>query len=340
MKLMSGPDTTTALVMLAISVAFSGRVMASDGITVTDVFGHFATGDTVTINGVGFGAKSPALPLLWDDFEGHPIGAGIGDPIVGSYSRIGITVYTDANSYSGQVCAYSNIDGTGGFPGLVANWVPNEAKDAFASMKFKIVSSYGSVAPHNIKLLRLNAHDPDPTHGYPNFNIGNECTQTTFKGIINHGLLGQIYFGGFGDLPNPTGWNSLSIWDHMGDPDTANGFAGRCINDQVNEIHDRITLQSGHLGGLRSAFFCGYISHEGHDVDLYLDDLYADTSLARVEIYADTGFHEMQVPIAWSDGSISVICNSGSYAPGTEVQLVVYDADGNVSPPFSLKVAR
>ena len=330
-----------AILVIAICMLLVPYTWADENITVTGVAGDLERGGVLTIQGYGFGTKVPAAPRLWDDFEGNTVGQGVGDPVHGAYSRTGSSVYASTDAYGGGVCSHSPIRSTGAAPGLVSNWVPLEATDAFASMKFKLTSSFGTIAPHNLKLIRLNAHDPDPTHGYPNYNIGKERNSTSFQGIVNHGLFGQVYFGGFSGLPNATGWNSISIWDHMGDHDVANGFAGREINGAMDERHNIVTLQSGHLDGLRSAFFCGYVSHDGYDADLYLDDLYADITLARVVVIdPDGGNLEMQIPQTWGGNQIEVAANPGRYPSGAELQLIVYDADNNASAPFTVFVGE
>lgn len=307
---------------------------------ITSVEGSLERGATLVIHGSGFGAKDPALPRLWDNFEGNAVGDPIGDAVVGHYTRTGPTRYSDTAPYAGDRCAHSELIGgeTTGSPGLVSNWIPTEATDAFAAMKFRFVSAAGSAEPHNIKLIRINTSDPDPTHGLPNYNIGNDRGYTSFSGIINHGAMGQTYFGGFGDIPNHEGWNSIHIYGHVGDEDVANGFAGRSINGDYLKRTEVVTRLLGDRAGYRSAFFFGYCSTEGYDVDIYLDDLYADTTLARVMIHSDSGSYEMQLPTAWSDDRIEIACNPGRYVSGEEVNLVVYDAEDSASPPFAITV--
>jgi len=326
---------------LAVCTVLVSQAWADPNIQVSGVQGSFDDGALITITGQGFGTKVPAQPFLWDDFEGHTPGQLVGNPVVGAYSRVGVTEYSATYPYSGDGCAYSPILGTPDGPGLVAHWIPAEVANGFASMKYRLISSSGSMAPHNVKLLRLNAHDPDPTHGYPNYNIGKERTAVNYYGIVNHGLMGLVYFGGFNEPADADAWTSLSIWDHMGDPDVANGFAGREINGVMEERHNIVTLQSGHLNGLRAAYFCGYVSHEGFDVDLYLDDVYADVTLARVLVRdPDGGNIEMQIPQSWSPNSIQVLVNTGAYPSGTELDLIVYAADNYASAPFVVTVGE
>ncbi len=333
--------SSRAILGVAFCMLLVPYTWADENITVTGVTGDLERGGELVISGYGFGTKVPALPRLWDDFEGHTVGQEIGTPVEGVYSRVGSSVYSTTDPYGGGICSHSPIRSDSASPGLVSNWVPLEATDAFASMKFKLRSDYGSVSPHNVKLIRVNAHDPDPTHGYPNYNIGCERGSTSFQGIVNHGLYGQVYFGSFPGLTGNNDWHSISIVDHCGDPDVANGYAGREFNGQYEERHDIVTLQSGHLNGLRSAFFCGYVSHDGYNADLYLDDVYADITLARVLVRSpDGGNFEMQVPQQWGSTQIRVAANPGRYPTGTELDLIVYDADNNPSAAYTVVVGQ
>jgi hypothetical protein len=69
---------------------------------------------------------------------------------------------------------------------------------------------------------------------------------------------------------------------------------------------------------------------------IYGDDSYVDTTLARVELgdaatWTGCKHREIQVPSAWSDNSISVTVNAGSFTSGQTAYLYVVDKDGNVN---------
>ncbi|MCP4571091.1 MAG: hypothetical protein GY838_01940 [bacterium] len=311
--------------------------------------GTYTTGSVLTITGNGFGQKIPAEPHVWDNFENGAgsVGTTIGAPPVGvgRYAQIGTSVYTLADPYTGNVSltSYEN-GGTGEDQGLITHWIPSEEKSAFASMKFKIISAAGTIAPNNIKLMRLNAALPDYAHGFPNFNIGNDRDRTTFPGIVNHGIQQQTYFGGFGTLPNIDQWNSMSMYTHMGDVNVANGFAGRSINGQVAESGNIMTLApyegyTDRVSGIRSVMLGSYVSYEGARVEVCLDDIYVDKTLARVVVYnPDGGNREMQIPAYWTNNEIRVEANFGRYASGTRLAMVVYDEDNNDSAPYTFFV--
>ncbi len=297
-------------------------------------------GQTITISGSGFGAKDPAPPHLWDDFEGHSAGGPIGLPIIGAYTRLANVQYDSEAHWSGSMSAKSviRVDSEGA-PGLVSHWIDKgPSQNGFASMKWRIA---GDVGPHNIKLLRLNAHYPDgdATHGYPNYNIGNDRGYTNFRGIINHGSTNQRDAGGFSEYSSS--WNSIQIYDHLGTQGVANGFIGRRLNGELETREDVMTFaDDAHVSGLRSAYFCGYFSHDGSDADVWLDDVYADTTLARIEIVGPSGIREMQIPETWSDTEITATFNAGAYVNGTEVRIYVYNSGNHASNGFTVTVGE
>jgi hypothetical protein len=90
---------------------------------------------------------------------------------------------------------------------------------------------------------------------------------------------------------------------------------------------------------VRGAYLAGQFSHAGHDADLYLDDLYIDHSLARVVVMAEAGGPaEMQIPIAWNDDTITIMANPGHHPGGTDLLLVVHDAENRASNGFQITV--
>jgi hypothetical protein len=71
--------------------------------------------------------------------------------------------------------------------------------------------------------------------------------------------------------------------------------------------------------------------------DVYVDDVYLDTTWSRVEIgdqptYSASSHREIQLPTAWSANSISIKVSRGSFTPGQTVYVYVFDASGRVNP--------
>ena len=68
----------------------------------------------------------------------------------------------------------------------------------------------------------------------------------------------------------------------------------------------------------------------------YFDDVYLDTTLARVVLankpsLSESTIIENQIPTAWSDGSITATVNLGQFTQGQAAYIFVVDATGDVS---------
>jgi len=70
----------------------------------------------------------------------------------------------------------------------------------------------------------------------------------------------------------------------------------------------------------------------------YFDDAYVDNTWARVEICNESIWNEsirkhceIQIPIAWSDNSITITANQGSFQDGDTAYLFVVDENGTAS---------
>jgi len=79
---------------------------------------------------------------------------------------------------------------------------------------------------------------------------------------------------------------------------------------------------------------CGYNTTE-YPL-MWQDDIYVDNTRARVEIgdasnWSDCIHRDIQIPTSWSDDSIAIDVNQGSFAVGEDVYLYVVDSDGVVN---------
>jgi hypothetical protein len=83
-----------------------------------------------------------------------------------------------------------------------------------------------------------------------------------------------------------------------------------------------------------------YYGSGGQNATVYLDDVYFDTTQARVEvgnnaIWASCTRREIQIPTAWAAGEITITVNQSSFSTGT-AYLFVVDADGVVSDGYEI----
>ena len=188
----------------------------------------------------------------------------------------------------------------------------------------------------NRKVFRLTASTTsDYVHAYPNVKSGSDRDRTTVE--LSYANNGKEYLG---YATESSGWNSYQLIGRFGQYDVPEGYAGVRLNGQLY-ADDPVTWTNPdyfHEPGFTTAAFCCYISGDSNPFTIYLDDCYADNSLARIEIVGSSGIHEMQIPITWASNQITATFNPGRYASGSSVDLYVYDADNNRSPAFSITV--
>jgi hypothetical protein len=353
---------------LCTTAVFTGSAQGSPQII--SVEGSFDAGATLTIYGTGFGTKSPARPFLWDDFESGTEGASVqrgdgsdgpGEPTIGHYDRISNNlIYTGTGKFSGDLSAYERYADVYWFNGVVSNWIPTEVPRAFASFVVKLHTEHNTLDAMSCKILRLNTWQPDATHGEPSIVLGERGTGADLEHRSNMGDVTGEYLVAVGpnEFSDPDNkWFSIAVWAKVGDLDVANGMGGREFNGNIGEeygVQYRRTGLDGGYNGFRSAFFAGHLD-DGDDptqqgwIDLWLDEVYADTTLARVTANdldkagvsgPEGGQTAMQIPFEWSDTIIRVTINSGRYNTGDELALVVWDRDGQASPPFAVIVGE
>jgi len=114
----------------------------------------------------------------------------------------------------------------------------------------------------------------------------------------------------------------------------------------IKKVVDRaniLTRNTGYNEWVRIAIGEGYTNGITTGTT-YFDDVYLDNTWARVVIgdsstYEDCTIRETQIPSAWSDTSITVTFNQGSFSEGT-VYLYVIDADGVPSAGFAISIGE
>lgn len=101
-------------------------------------------------------------------------------------------------------------------------------------------------------------------------------------------------------------------------------------------------LRGRQLNAWPMARYSGRGGSEPDDAPNYIhyDDMYADTTWSRVVVgnastLSASTHREIQPMTAWSDTSITVTANVGSFVDGDQYLFVV-DDDGNASPGYRL----
>jgi hypothetical protein len=207
----------------------------------------------------------------------------------------------------------------------------------------------------NIKLGYLSTTTPndDWLHGTPQFQVNRFYHSSQGRGegmyIQNSAYPfedGNVVYFPDGYLFEEGMWQRIELYLKLGSPDIANGKRGFWYN-KLRVSHPKIddnacmTLESTSTKPfIENVLLGNYVAHDpGGDYALYYDDVYVDTTQARVEL-CDTptwpdgkivAHCEIQVPISWTDGSITFKPNLGTLSDKSELYVYVIDGSGDAN---------
>lgn len=349
------------LTLILLSLAVSGVCFAAPEITSSPA--DVPSGSSVTINGRGFGTKAKATPIIWDNFESGTPGAVPSTPVIGSNwvsSHSGSPVqYSSSVLRAGSRSARADFRTSSNYRSSIGvnggNWGSLYVTLWYRS-DYSSLSAYNGDPTRNQKIFRIEGNNGtksgDQQEGVPliayeklspdNFFTSTRAqyTPTTYaKNIYSSGpgwanqqwnrveiyanvIDGQkeftIYEGGRNTTPSKSSeWWTGTWLPHMGED-----------SSRFNEV-----------------FFGFYFARDnGAGAYVYLDDIYVDTTQARVEIgnassWSSCTHREIQVPTSWSDGSIRVTVNRGTFNVGERAYLFVVDASGAASGGYPVTIA-
>lgn len=350
--------TTTTQLSFSFSVTDNAGAIHSDSVRITirntnpppttgpsvsNVTGNLNHGSSVTINGTGFGNKRNAAPVKWDNFESGALGAALATNGWIHYSSNISPLFSNTRAYSGNQSAHTDMPmaadnfNTAGLRNL-------NTLQLYLSCQFRWERIAGDYTDGPfIKLLRANAN-PDFYHSRPRF-------------YTTHRLRTPAYESGYSPdqviAPEPndvqtTGihnliegqWNRLEVYYKYSDPaGTANGALQTWVNLGQNANYtDVVTRANDSVSGARviDNFLLPFMADRLQNVHLrmYVDDVYVDTTQARVEIgnaptWDTCTQREIQIPSFWSTTAINITVNRGMIPTGSQVYLYVVDSNGN-----------
>jgi len=310
--------------------------------SISGVSGILSTGKTVTLTGSGFGSKPQPQPVLWDNFEGGTNGqqiqgapANIGQWDTGAGSQY--VTYTNAKAHTGRMASAHDF---------VTTWDASLAKNMTFTrlyMDFWIVADYLDNKSRNFKPWRLYGANDDYQLDYVwlcNANLMNRVQASAGLSIGSYG----------GDSYTKGRWMHIQLIYNESSPNAANGTVRHYIDSQAAGLDSgAIMTETGpaHFDQIRIGHYWG---HDAVDdcpsnpgARVYVDDVYIDTSWARVELgnaptYAASTHREVQVATAWADGSVSVTFNPGTFAADSTTYLFVTDANNSTSTGIPVKI--
>jgi hypothetical protein len=293
-------------------------------------------GGTVTIGGANFGTKIPAAPLVWENFEDDSY-----DP---DLTRAGLVTDSEvSNQRSGSLRS-----GKGNFQ--VSEYICGQttvtATKWFAQCWYKLPADFtwgrtGSQFPPlaNIKFFR-----PWATGGGPNYMMSWDTWQgaDTANEVVEY--TGETDHRGY---MHPKADISLGDWHchefeycentAVGVADGKSHFWFDCaLKLNRNTLLTASTAYPTREKRILLIGVCNVWEHTPEPCYAWLDDFYLDTTWARIMIgnaaaWEQCTHREVQIPSAWSDTSITVTVNQGSFKDGAQAYLYVVDADGSVN---------
>ena len=349
-----GSVKTISLIILLLLPCAALAVPSISG--VSGNIDHDQTG--VTISGSDFGSKSTAAPTRWETFDDY---GNNGDTFADLYAAGGWW-RTDRDTSNDQVTLSSQYQRTG--EGLAARiymyrpggYYANIHKNGIFPANRALVSFWVrydrgtpdvvSLGEGQIKLWRIN-HSTNANIG-PWFYYRNNPwagwtvhPDDTPSGINNTDVN---YYGN--EIPSDGTWSHIQVEFDQGTADTADGHIKVWINGnlRINDTSAALYYSNLEAAGrsYRSVRFGEYVGNTATlEATEYFDDIYLDTSWARVELgdrpdYGNCTHREMQVPTSWAADEIEVTINAGTFGSGQQAYLFVVDSDGAASDGYAV----
>jgi len=333
--------TKLAATACVLCLALTGPASAVP--SVSSVAGDTSHGGSLTITGSGFGTKATAAPYKYDDFEGGTLGARVGNGwYTSSNLSDGWPIYSDAHARASGIAdesAYLQHDraynSTIGVTGL--NW--DYGQEVYLSCWYYCTTA--GAQSRNFKILAFrgggagNWDGPDfRADMYPNQPGGHAYVARPDKSLI-------IQDWGLGGHLLEDGWHRVELFMHTGTSNSSDND-GVCLG--WRDLNRWWTLENFEFDfstqNYDNIYFAAYFARDDGtprpQMWWYWDEIYIDTTQARVEIgnastWSACTHREIQIPSAWSSSSITVTVNQGSFANAAPAYLYVVDQDGNAN---------
>lgn len=333
---------------------FAQNVMAQPSISSTS--GGWSHGASVTISGTGFGTKTTAAPLLYDDFEGGSNGSNIkpNNPVVGTawddFVGGGTQVPRYSNAISRGVSAISSLHDfeTDGTYNSSLEYFNSTATTVYFTFWWRHEKTSVNWRRQNKPWIQYGSNGTYPEM-YTGFGSPSDTDGGIRNSIQDDPAPGNATLYGSTNISDIDGtWVRLEVYLVQSDVDVANGtfcywtyrsYLGTpsfveeaCSTTQKMRTQDR-TWNQWHFGS--------YFTNDdpaGAKGRVYVDDIYFDNTRARVEIcsastWAARTHCEIQRPTAWSDTEVTIVTNQGDLGAldGGGRYIYVVDSSGGVN---------
>jgi len=334
----------------------AGAGPASSAPMVQQVSGTLTHKGTITISGSGFGSKSHAAPVVWDDATASTIsdkwdGAwpnllpgfntnyyspmrGITPPHSHDARYIAGAYAAALGAYSGyNVIFFKNIP-LQPFPSYVyASWY-QRADNAWVfggDNNLKAFAYSNCCSPYEMPNNWYTAYGP------PHPGSATDATQWVINddgaSMANPDALGHNFWWGPAVNPMAGKWSKVEVAVKV--TNQTNGYVN--VWENGHQVIGYVGATDKYPGTQRTIGIGGYARAQGFSSNWrYFDDAYLDTTLSRVvladkPVLSQATIIENQIPSSWSDGSITATVNLGQFAQGQTAYLIVVDSAGTPS---------
>ena len=301
------------------------------GPSISSTSGSWSQGSSVTVSGSSFGNDGDEVPIKFDDFESGVVGASLG---TGGWSVTAdngpdVPEYSSTRSWSGSKCGYTDISMGGDSAAYMANC---NTETFYVSLMHYFTTSG---TPNTSKGVRVNAADgPNVYTSYPGIFVQDyhRNNRHTIKPDDESGTGATAYTANLS-----TGqWYRLEYWFKMSSPaGSTNGEVDGWQNLSHTSDWSGITRSSGVTDKWQTCMLPFYYGNGGTGENWY-DDVYISKSKARVEIgnsstWSGCSTRQIQGVTSWSNSSIGIEVNLGSFGSVSGRYLYVVDDNGTVN---------
>ncbi|UTG91408.1 hypothetical protein [Geobacter sulfurreducens] len=328
-KLAVGVNIT---VLLLSSYAFAAP-------SITSVTGAVTHGQVVTVNGSGFGVKSPVAPLMWDPIDGVyssiangatvPTGTGYPWNSSGGSDMYNPTFIT-TNPRGKLVAKYTNAKSPSSVHNAVLggkSWsqcTGNKLYLSYWHYPYQDISNPG----YSNKIMRLT--DNGGWSSSVSTVLWDTGTGALFTYSASSGYTGYDY----PDWGNVKAWNRLEV---VVDNSVSTRPAVKAYTNNALTGSFQSSSSIANIIGIYTLGADWSNSQNSPIPQLDWGEIYVDNTLARVEICnasakASSNHCEIQIPqTVWNDGQLQFKVNQGSFPDNSTAYLFVLDASGSVS---------
>jgi hypothetical protein len=318
---------------------------------ISGVSGSYGHKTSVTIAGLRFGTKPAVAPVVWDDSSGTNLQKWTGGwpncsattsnniavrtpirSITPPHQRVGRYIagaHAEELGYCGgqNVMLYKTFSGVTKPLQMYVSWY-QRADD-------KWVFGLGDPADDNYKEMDWTT-DGSP-YGAVGFYVTYNASPTSRTSIPNWAVspgMGRAatIWGDGGTNPMGGTWTKVEALFRF-----STGADGRIqiIDNGVVKV-DYTGVTDNASETQRTLGIGGYTRGRNPNNWRYFTDVYVDTSWARVMLgnaptLAASTRREMQVPVSWSDTSITISTNLATFTEGQTAYLYVFDSSGRVN---------